>query len=159
MAEQMLIVGSEEAHLKSHFEHSEPVSSQRAQLEVLCIFDLLSTSRDTRSRSRRTWQDLNRQPLVIRSEIYRCAATVTKKYIKLSQGTSVGSSHHRARLLVCWINVNKDVLNEFRWLFELQSSSCHKCGNDGMKKVDKRWRRKLTISLNKKLLEFSPTLE
>ena len=32
---------------------------------------------------------------------------------------------------VSWIIVNKDVLYEFHWLFEVQSRSSHKCRNEG----------------------------
>ena len=47
----------------------------------------------------------------------------------LSAGTSVSSSHFCA--LECWITVNKDVLNEFDWLFELQSRISQMWGNEG----------------------------
>ena len=31
--------------------------------------------------------------------------------------------------------LNKDVLNEFHWLFELQSRNSHKCGNEGFESL------------------------
>ena len=31
---------------------------------------------------------------------------------------------------MCWISVDKDVHNEFHWLFEFQSRSIHMCRND-----------------------------
>ena len=44
---------------------------------------------------------------------------------------SVCSSHHRARAFyVCWIAVNKYVLHELPWLFELQSRNSHKLRNE-----------------------------
>ena len=40
---------------------------------------------------------------------------------------------------VCWIWVIKDVLYELHWLFQLQSRSSHRRGNDGYERKSIRW--------------------
>ena len=50
----------------------------------------------------------------------------------LSPITYVSSSHHCGSQSMSWINFNKDVLPEFNWLLELQSSISHWFGNDGI---------------------------
>ena len=40
---------------------------------------------------------------------------------------------------VCWISVIKDVLYEFHLLFQLQSRSSHRRGNDGYERKSIRW--------------------
>ena len=61
-------------------------------------------------------------------ESFKLGKSIWCHPILLPSITSMCSSHHRARLLVCWISVNKDVLFELHWLFQLPSRS--KCGNE-----------------------------
>ena len=58
-----------------------------------------------------------------------------------------------ARPLVCWISVNKDALDEFHWLFELQSRSSRKCGNEESESQSegKRIERKMAKNLHSKV--------
>ena len=50
--------------------------------------------------------------------------------LPLSAITSVYSSHHCARPSLCWISPKRDVLCKFHSLFELQSKSSRKWGNE-----------------------------
>ena len=75
----------------------------------------------------------------------------------LSAITSVCSSHHCARPLVCRISINKDALYEFR---EFQSRSSYKCGNEGYESLSKgKWiNRKMEKDLVSIALALGPRL-
>ena len=79
----------------------------------------------------------------------------------LSAITSVCSSNHRASPLVRWMNVTKDVLDEFHWLFELQSRGSHEWYQSIRRKADREKRKKVLVYtvINKNATHIIPSLE